>query len=331
MAFRVHGFASVPNSHSPPLASELKLIAQNGTFPRRAWVNLWEVRSSHQYRLLPSAREAELDALAKHHGASVLEMDDEDVTVATAFGRTLTEPGHPSKREVSFFAASSQEIRDHLRPIVDAGFIVEGVTTPCGALWSQARLRRPAMPGDVHAFVALGSSQSALGIFSDGSLLYARDLDWGYAAALDREELAQRLSFDLRRSFLYVKQFWEPDVSQVVLCGDMPNIRSLTAPLIERLNLEVETLDTLEGIDPGSLPPGFAERAAAFRLASAIAVEPPPANLLPVSIASSRRANVRRIALTGTAAAAVLSALLYGAAVYVSATPTARPRRPKSR
>src|SRR5688572_17450962 len=93
----------------------------------------------------------------------------------------------------------------------------------------------------------------------------------------------------------------------------MPNIRSLTAPLIERLNLEVETLDTLEGIDPASLPHGFAEHAAAFRLASAIAVEPPPANLLPVALAASRRANVRRIAVAGTAVAAVLGALLYEA------------------
>ena len=142
------------------------------------------------------------------------------------------------------------------------------MTTPCGALWSQARLRRASLPGEVHAHVAFGVSQSALGIFGDGILLYARDLDWGYAAHVgrirrrqDREMLAGRFRPELRRSFLYLKQYWEPDVSQVLLCGDMPEIRSLTAPLIERLNIEVETLDTLEGIDAASLPEGFAERA----------------------------------------------------------------------
>ena len=66
--------------------------------------------------------------------------------------------------------------------------------------------------------------------------------------------LANRLSTELRQSFLYLKQFWEQDVSQVLLCGDMPEVRSLTAPLIERLNIEVETLDTLEGIDAHTFP-----------------------------------------------------------------------------
>ena len=114
----------------------------------------------------------------------------------------------------------------------------------------------------------IGVSQSALGIFGDGALLYARDLDWGYAApsaghnrCAGSRALADRLSIELRRSFLYLKQYWEQDVSQVLLCGDMPEIRSLTAPLIERLNIEVETLDTLDGIDTGHLPEGFAERA----------------------------------------------------------------------
>jgi hypothetical protein len=39
------------------------------------------------------------------------------------------------------------------------------------------------------------------------------------------ESLADRLSMELRRSFLYLKQYWEEDVSQVLLCGDMPEIR----------------------------------------------------------------------------------------------------------
>jgi Tfp pilus assembly protein PilN len=223
---------------------------------------------------------------------------------------------------VSFFAAGSGEIRALLRPIADAGFLIEGVTTPCGALWSQARLRRPSLPGEVHAHVALGASQSALGIFADGSLLYARDLDWGYAAQLaskgaaqDRELLANRLSTELRWSFLYLKQYWEQDVSQVLLCGDMPEVRSLTAPLIERLNIEVETLDTLEGIDAARLPEGFAERASTLRLASSIAVEPPPVNLLPVEVTASRtsRSGLRIVAV-GTAAAVAFGAFLYARA-----------------
>lgn len=316
----MHHFASVTHlDNAQALTAELGALS---AFSRRAWVNLWDVRSSHQYLLLPSASDAELESRARRHGASVLGMNPLDVTVATSIGGTRGEPGHHPKREVSFFAAGSDDIRARLRPIVEAGFIVEGVTTPCGALWAQARLRRPSLPGEVHAHVALGVSQSALGIFSDGALLYARDLDWGYAApsigtpvALDRDLLADRLSLELRRSFLYLKQYWERDVSQVLLCGDMPEIRSLTAPLIDRLNIEVETLDTLDGIDTGALPPGFAERATTLRLASSIAVEPPPVNLLPVEVTASRTNRTgQRIVAWGSAAAVVIGAFLYGQA-----------------
>jgi hypothetical protein len=319
-AFRVHRFASITHfDDTTTLTTRLKAVAAQESFSRRAWVNLWGVRSSHQYVLLPMAPQAELEATARRRGASALGMSETDVTVSSTFGGTRTEPGHPPKREVSFFAAGSADVRALLGPIADAGFLVEGVTTPCGALWSQALLRRPSLPGEVHAHVALGASQSALGIFADGSLLYARDLDWGYAAqsastgaTQDREVLANRLSTELRWSFLYLKQYWEQDVSQVLLCGDMPEVRSLTAPLIERLNVEVETLDTLEGFDAARLPEGFAERASTLRLASSIAVSPPPVNLLPVEVAASQtsRSAFRAVA-AGTAAAVAFGAFLY--------------------
>jgi hypothetical protein len=152
--------------------------------------------------------------------------------------------------------------------------------------------------------------------------LYARDLDWGYAApslgtpvAHDRDLLADRLSAELGRSFLYLKQYWEQDVSQVLLCGDMPEIRSLTAPLIDRLNIEVETLDTLDGIDTATVPAGFAERAPMLRLASSIAAEPPPVNLLPVEVTAIRTNRTgQRIVALGSAAAVVIGAFLYGQA-----------------
>ena len=95
----------------------------------------------------------------------------------------------------------------------------------------------------------------------------------------------------------------------------MPEIRSLTVPLIEKLNIEVETLDTLEGIDTASLPEGFAEQAATYRLASSIAVVPPPVNLLPIEITADRTSrHAQRIVAVGAAAAVVLAAFLYSRA-----------------
>jgi Tfp pilus assembly PilM family ATPase len=323
-ALRVHDFASfVHADNASILTSELKHLAEHKRFPRRAWVNVWDVQSSHQYLLLPTGTQQELESAAMLRGASLLGLADGEVTLATAVGSTRAARGR-QKTELSFFAAESEAMRQRLRPIVDAGFLVDGVTTPCGALWSQARLRRPALPREAHAYVALGSAFSALAIFSNGFFLYGKDLNWGYAAprggapVIDREDLAGRMFAELRRSFLFVKQYWEEDVSQVLLCGEMPEIRSLTVPLIERLGIEVETLDTLDGIEATGLPEGFADQAATFRLASSIAVEPSPANLLPVEIAVQHvNRTRRRVMAAGLAAAVVLAAFLYGLTNFV--------------
>lgn len=320
-SLRVRNFASFTHAGSTHvLTSKLRALAELKSFPRRAWVNVWDVASSHQYLLLPAAGQTELESTARHRGASILGLQDAAVTLATVIGATRGKAGH-EKTELSFFAAGSEAVRHRLRPILDAGFIVDGVTTPCGALWSQARLR-PAGSGEVHAYVAVGSTMSALAIFSNDCLLYARDLNWGHAgsplsspAPGDRESLAGRLAVDLRRSFLYLKQFWEEDVSQVFLCGDMPEVRSLAAPLIDRLNIDVEALDTLEGIDTTSLPSGFAEEAAALRLACAVASAPPPANLLPLDMRARPAGGAPlKVFAAGTAAAVACAAFLYGQA-----------------
>jgi hypothetical protein len=303
------------------LTAELKALVERKDIGRRAWVNLWDVRSSHAYLLVPSSDPGEIHSIVRRHAASLLGLDEGDVTVSTTIGDTRAESGNRRKTEASFFAAGSDDIHQRLQPIVDAGVLIEGVTTPCSALWSQATLRRPSLGGGVHAYVALGGSKSALGIFSNGAMLYARDLDWGYVGSsgvapllLSRGELARRLSTELRSSFLYLKQYWEEDVSQVLLCGDLPEIRSLTAPLIERLNIEVETLDTLQGVDPASVPPRFADQAAACRLALCIAAAPPPVNLLPVRAARERFTRTHAILAVATVAAMVLGAVLYNRA-----------------
>ncbi len=331
-ALRVHDFASLPGAGSnEELTAELKVLVDGQRFPRRAWVNLWNVRSSHEYVLLPPGGTSELEAAARQRGTVVLGMSGVDVTAATAIGATRETPGRRARTEVAFFAAGSQDVCRRIQPIVDAGFVIEGVTTPCGALWSQARLRPPTVSGQVHAYLALEACQSALGIYSNGLLLFARDLDWGYAGAVDgpsvplqREELSARLAQALRHAFLYLKQYWEEDVSQIVLCGDLPEIRSLTGPLIERLNIDVDILDTLEGIEKASLPDAFADRAATFRLALSIAADPPPVNLLPAQRAAKRTIGSRRwILAAGTAAAAAVGAFLYSEA-GIDRTATAR-------
>jgi Tfp pilus assembly PilM family ATPase len=177
---RIHHFITLRrpiNGGADVLTTELKSLADSGTYSRHAWVTLWDIRSSHKYIRVPTERLKDAEGIAREHGATVLApsgVDTREISVAVFNGQSSRE--RPHERELSFFAAASKDIRAGLNAIRDAGFIVDGVCTPCGALWAQARLRRSATPGAVHAYVAIGVSTSALIIVSDGLLLYAKDL-----------------------------------------------------------------------------------------------------------------------------------------------------------
>jgi hypothetical protein len=316
---RIHRYASLDcGGEQDSLTAELKALLSNQKFPRHTWVNLWEAPSLHQYRLLPSVTAPDLRSMVCHYAAATLGTDDTELITTSKIGLQRSEAGRAAMTEVSFFSARSRDIEERLKPVIDAGFIVDGVTTTCGALWSQARLRPTSLPRDVQAVVAVGRSRSALGIFSNDLLLYGRELDWGFAStfggapvSFDREDFARNLALELRHSFLYVRQFWDDEVSQVRLCGDMPELRSLTAPLIERLNIEVEPLDTLEGIVSEGLPEGFADCVSAFRLAAAVACEPSPANLLPQTVVNQPRSLSAARTLLAAAASVALIVLIY--------------------
>ena len=319
---RIYDHEAVPNSgrDDAALSANLKSQVTRHRFASPARVNLWDLPSAQQYLLLPAERADEFQSIARARAAAALNENDADLTVAIVIGSNREFEGR-SRTEVSFVAARTQDIRRRVRPLIDAGVAVEGITTPCGALWSQARLRRPSPGGQVHAYVALTASRCALGIFSSGTFLYGRDVHWGYgggagdSAPPNRDELSARLTAELRQSFLYVMQYWDEEVSQVILCGDVPEIRSLIAPLIERLGIEVETLDTLEGIEPSSMPDAFGANVAGYRIACSIVADSPPANLLPAEfLASARPGRLPLLAAAGTAAAVGICAFLYGQA-----------------
>jgi hypothetical protein len=98
-----------------------------------------------------------------------------------------------------------------------------------------------------------------------------------------------------------------------VLCGDMPKLRALTSSLGEAMSVPVQTLDSLVGIDAADVPEPaelFRSSVAALRLAIAVGADPgPQANLLPVTIRTSRaaRAEMMKIAAAAAASLAVLA------------------------
>lgn len=341
---RVRSFVTIPDVEGPAhLAAELRALLDANKVPRHAWVTLWDVRSTHQLVQMASARRSELQAMARRHAIqSGLASSPDGSDVVSAFA--ASEKRHvfvgPSQRDVVLVSALSSDIRERLQPILDAGFTVDGVVTPAEALWAQARLRRAVTPGDVHAYVALSATASAVTIVRDGLPLFSHELNWGYRGGskkgadpivslnspasgeklgsdpFSREELAEQLASELRRSFIFAKQYSDRPITQLLLCGDMPELRSLTGPLIDLLDVEVETLDSLEGIDATVLPEpaeAFREQIAGLRLALAVAAQPPPVNLIPPEQrppVDTRR--YRSLLGRSSAAAAVACAVMYG-------------------
>jgi hypothetical protein len=196
-------------------------------------------------------------------------------------------------------------------PLRQAGFAIDGILRPAEALAVLAGIRPRAAGRESAAWLSINRHGAAIAIVHGGALLYSRELDWNYRkAATSREELLQRYSLvahlapELRHGFDVVRAEAGVTVDAVVTCGDLPDLRSLTMPLIEELDVEVETLDSIDGLRVTS--PARAdevvENAPAIRLACAAAAVTP-------AIAVSQRS----WALPAVAAVALLALIGWGA------------------
>ena len=222
------------------------------------------------------------------------------------------------------------------RPILAAGFRVESVLTPPQALALLAASRPRSGNGAV-AWLALNMQAAAIAIVHDGELLFARTFEWSYSALnmsgkaqlLQRYSLVAQLAPEVRRGIAAVRASRGLTVEQAVTCGDLPELRSLTMPLIEELDLEVETLDSTDGLHAvgKAKVERFAESAPAIRLACAVALAP-----------SKRRGSATRSVARIAAAVGVISALGWGsyalwraASISTAATAPSTPRQSAAR
>ncbi len=221
-----------------------------------------------------------------------------------------------------------------LRPLTEAGFRVETVLSPVQAL---ARLAASRPRDGATAWMALNVYGAAIAIVRGSELLFERTFGWTYDANLNgnRAQLLQRYSLvaqlapELRRGLSDVRLFHGVSVATVITCGDLPELRSLTMPLIEELDLEVETLDSTDGLEAVGQArlDRFAESAPALRLACAAATTAPVARGL---LAGQ---GVRAAAAAAIIAAVVLGALALrnGGSQEPPAAPAAATRSPAGR
>ena len=150
----------------------------------------------------------------------------------------------------------------------------------------------------------------------EGSLLGKREMTWGYetggSAALSakgearRDDLAARLIDGLARLMPAAGE-GHGTLTQMAICGGLPELRTMTITLMERLDVEVETLDSLFGIDSDHLPEqadDFRDQVSEIRLAWAAAADwNGPLNLMRHRHRRNRRAVFARAAVVGGIAA----------------------------
>jgi hypothetical protein len=206
--------------------------------------------------------------------------------------------------------------RAAMRPLVEAGFTLDRIITPPQALAILAGTRvRPGAEAAGVVWLALNMHGAAIAIVRGTDLLFARTFQWTYnphlfssrAQLLQRYSLISQLAPEVRHGIAAVRATQGTNVDAVVTCGDLPELRSLTMPLIEELDLEVETLDSLEGLRPVGRAKleRLAESAPAIRLACAAA-----------TMGAQRGRAEWPPAARVAAAAACLAALGYGAYAY---------------
>jgi len=303
---RVRSFSVLPPS-GPETRAKLESLRR-----KQAAVVVWGGRSEHRQVMVTAGSYESMRAEAM---ASLSAAGLQTTGVWADIALASTPDDRAARRPVVVAMASAAELTDTLRPLRDAGIHLRTVTTPAVALGSLARLRRAfSVPGAIEAYVALDNVVTCIALVRGGVILAARDLPWGYidedyahSDPRSREDIEARLA-DAIGDFVAAIGGSPGDIGQVCVCGGLPGLRSMSAALMERLDVEVEPLDSLFGIDVARLPEPadeFRERGAELRLAWAVAADWPPAiNLL--------RARRRQVSKTWLGRAAVVAGAAAG-------------------
>jgi hypothetical protein len=193
--------------------------------------------------------------------------------------------------------------RASLSPLVEAGFEIASVLSPAQALARVVRARQVNAPaGTAVAALSLNSHGAAIAIVAGVEVIQSRVFGWplgtpfidqwgdqwrdqprdqrtdqrgdkqgGRSELLDRYLIVSQIAPQLQHVIDLVRPAYGVTVTSVVACGNLPNLRSLAMLLIEEMDIEVETLDSAELLDPSVAPGTLADTVASLQLAAAVA------------------------------------------------------------
>jgi hypothetical protein len=167
-----------------------------------------------------------------------------------------------------------------LAPLIDAGFEVGAVLTPAQALARVVRSRTVGAPPETAiAAVSINTHGAVIAIVSGSEVVHSRTVEWSLGTPftgtrselLDRYLLVSQIAPQLEHVIDLVRPVYGTTVTSTVVCGNLPNLRSLAMLLIEEMDIEVEILDAEDLLEPSVAAQTGAEDVASLQLAAAVA------------------------------------------------------------
>jgi hypothetical protein len=201
----------------------------------------------------------------------------------------------PSRaRVVAWGSGSATATNDvaALAALAEAGFEIGLVLSPSQALGRMVRARSMIAPtGTAVAALSLNTHGAAIAIVAGTEVICSRVFEWPLgtpfggerSALLDRYLLVSQLAPQLQHVIDLVRPVNGVTVASVLVSGNLPDLRSLAMLLIEELDIEVETLDSAELLEPGAAD-AVGDSVASLQLAAAVASSEEPR--VPVHIES---------------------------------------------
>ena len=166
-----------------------------------------------------------------------------------------------------------------LASLAEAGFEIGRVLSPTQALGRMVRSRNTlARAGTAVAALSLNDHGAAIAIVAGTQVICSRVFEWplgppfggARSALLDRYLLVSQLAPQLQHVIDLVRPVNGVAVTSVLVSGNLPDLRSLTMLMIDEMNIEVETLDSVELLEPGASG-ALGDSVASLQLAAAVA------------------------------------------------------------
>lgn len=163
-------------------------------------------------------------------------------------------------------------------PLVSAGFEIDAIVSPAQAMARLVNARKIETSRTAIAVLSLNTHGVAIAIVSNGETISSRTFAWplGRPFAQRRDELLDRylvvsqVAPQLQHVIDLVRPVYGASVASVLVCGNLPNLRSLSMLLIEEMDIEIETLDSTDLLEtPDVAPP---DAVPSLQLAFAVAL-----------------------------------------------------------